>query len=373
MVVEGIVWIAYERLSRVGQIGGSNEVSSERFQSSSVWSSQRDGRSPARSSSDADRLSVVMLCEQPFTKAGVVHGCGQCFPCRFNRRRIWAHRIILEATQHAESCFVTLTYQDENLRQSSGELLSLDDVLEGRMPSLQASELRDFLKRLRKAIAPKRIRFYAVGEYGDETWRPHYHLALFGFPGCMYGRTRRAPGRSRVAWSTCCPVCRLVGDKWALGDVEVGRLEPQSASYLAGYVTKKMTAHDDARLKGRQPEFARMSLKPGIGYGALYEVAAQMLQYDLENKLVDVPGALRHGSRVLPLGRYLHRNLRKMVGHGEETPAEVIEAFEDELRPLREAAFAGSVSFAEAVARSFDQKRLNFMGRQKLKQKGKTL
>lgn len=314
-----------------------------------------------------------MLCEQPFVKAGVAHGCGQCFPCRFNRRRIWAHRIMLEATQHADSCFVTLTYRDESLRMSSGALLTLDDCLQGRSASLQPLELRDFLKRLRKAMQPQRIRFYAVGEYGDTSWRPHYHVALFGVPGCVRGRTHRRQGMGRVQWATCCEVCKLVGDKWGHGDIEVGRLEPQSAGYLAGYVTKKMTKADDVRLEGRHPEFARMSLKPGIGFSAMHEVASQLMVYRLEGRLVDVPGQLRHGSKLLPLGRYLQRSLRRMVGHDEATPVEVLEQYEAEMSDVQEAAFDSSQSFAKAIVEANEQRRLRLYGRENLRRKVRQL
>ena len=167
---------------------------------------------------------------------------------------------------------------------------------------------------MRKKIAPRRIRYFACGEYGDETGRPHYHLAVFGLASCARGRTLRLPGSGAARWEKCCDQCRLVGEAWGLGLIEVGELNQQSSHYVCGYVTKKMTAADDTRLKGRYPEFARMSLRPGIGYGALSEVANTLCAYDLDRRLVDVPSALRHGAKEYPLGRYLQRNLREIIG-----------------------------------------------------------
>lgn len=101
-----------------------------------------------------------------------------------------------------------------------------------------------------------------------------------------------------------------------------------------------MTTRQDVRLQGREPEFARMSNRPGIGYDALHEIASTFLQFNLEDTQSDVPVTLRHGSRLLPLGRYLRRKLRLMVGKDEKTPDEVLELIKAEMRPLQEVQFA---------------------------------
>jgi len=100
-------------------------------------------------------------------------GCGQCIHCRANRRREWVLRILLELEKHEFNTFLTLTYDDVHLPGDQ---------------SLQPKHLTDFFKRLRKKVEYP-IRYYAVGEYGEETERPHYHIALFGHPNCKYGRT----------------------------------------------------------------------------------------------------------------------------------------------------------------------------------------
>lgn len=253
---------------------------------------------------------------------------------------------MLEAAQHAENAFVTLTYSENELVTASGRSVSSG---ENGFASLQPDHLQNFFKRFRKAIEPLRIRYYAVGEYGDETWRPHYHAALFSYPTCRRGRTLRLPGSGRPRWDKCCVQCSLVGRSWTHGDVDLGTLETSSAQYLAGYVTKKMTHAEDFRLDGRLPEFSRMSLRPGIGHGAMHDVASQLMKFNLENTQADVPSALRHGSRLMPLGRYLRRNLRKMVGKDEKTPDVVSQALAEEMRPLRESAFNASQSFKQAV------------------------
>lgn len=225
---------------------------------------------------------------------------------------------MLESLDHGDNSFVTLTY-DPN-------------VYDG---DLCPEHLRDWLKRLRKRISPKRVRYYSVGEYGDHTGRAHYHSALFGFPPCY--------GTSRIIGDCNCPSCSVVRQTWGFGHVLVGRLEMKSAAYLSGYVTKKMTMRDDPRLMGRHPEFARMSLRPGIGASAMWNVASVVLQHSLEER-GDVPQALKFGGKEFPLGRYLRNQLRKMVGKNEGCPRETLQELANQVSLVRRFAFDNSRS-----------------------------
>lgn len=222
---------------------------------------------------------------------------------------------MLESAQYEDNAFISLSYSDEHLpRAAPADVASLSPV-----------HMQLFLKRLRSRYLEwqqarhvndiQRLRFFAVGEYGDETFRPHYHVAVFNFPTCRRSGTNH---RARV----CCEVCQLVGEAWGLGAVHLGTLEINSAQYVAGYVTKKMTRHDDPRLEGRHPEFARMSLRPGIGAFAIPEIASELMRLGLDTSQADVPVSLRHGGRLLPLGRYLRRNLRKQIGGDGYVPKE---------------------------------------------------
>lgn len=202
-----------------------------------------------------------------------------------------------------------------------------------------------FLKRLRKRISPQRIRYFGVGEYGAKTDRPHYHLALFGMGPCNNLRTRRDLMTGRVMWAECCPTCRLIGEEWGQGDIEVGELNSKSASYCAEYVVKKMTAADDVRLNGREPEFARMSRRPGLGLVALGHVANT-----LPRGLLDVPSQLRVGNKLMPLGRYLRGYLRELYGRDRRAPDAVLQAMAEEMRPLQEIARCSEDGLSKTVA-----------------------
>lgn len=260
------------------------------------------------------------------------------------------HRIMLESLVHQSNSFVTLTYRSDQIPIVNG------------LSSLQPEDLQKFLKRLRKKLEPVRLRFFACGEYGDETQRPHYHAAIFGLSSCARGRTLRLPGSSEPRWAECCDTCSLVGKAWGRGIVEVGELCAQSAAYVAGYVVKKMTGKNDDRLRGRYPEFARMSNRPGIGYGALGEVAAALRLHSLEG-LDDVPGALRHGSKILPLGRYLTRGLRTEMGREAGAPQATLQKLDEALRVVREDAFNNSVSLKQAILDANAGKRAALIGR----------
>jgi len=92
--------------------------------------------------------------------------CRQCLSCRLNRSSEWQTRLIHEGKRHSSKIFLTLTYDNENLPEFG---------------SLQTRHLQLFIKRLRKAIAPIKIRYYACGEYGDTTRRAHYHAIIYGW------------------------------------------------------------------------------------------------------------------------------------------------------------------------------------------------
>lgn len=283
---------------------------------------------------------MPVVCQKPFVKDGVAFPCGQCHPCRWRRRKVWSHRIMLESTQHKHNSFITLTYDDDHLQEH-----------------VEVRELQLFFKRLRKKIG--KFRYYAVGEYGERTLRPHYHIAAFGVETCLRGQTDL---RKRI----CCEVCSRIESCWQKGAVQVARLEPASAAYIAGYVTKKIrNAPGVGSLL--KPEFQRMSLKPGLGLSAMHDVANVLLTHELEKTLEDVPVFLSHGEAHFPLGKYLRKNLRRMIGRSEKCPQSVLDKMEGEMRPLRESAFLASASLSKAIVLANKGRLASFESKRKIK------
>lgn len=158
-----------------------------------------------------------------------------------------------EASLHEENMFLTLTYDEQNLPCP---------------PSLNKRDLQLFYKRYRKA--GHKVRYYACGEYGDETARPHYHACVFGhkFSDAIPWQTNANGDQLYVS--------ETLNRLWGLGYCLIGDLTFQSAAYVARYVMKKITGKgatdhytsvdmETGEFVEFEPEFNVMSRRPGIG------------------------------------------------------------------------------------------------------------
>lgn len=242
----------------------------------------------------ASATGCELLCRKPFMRGALPFGCGQCMPCRINRRRQWTWRQVFEGFLHEESSFVTLTYGPENLPAGG---------------NLSPRDLQLFLKRLRSLIEPRKVRYIAVGEYGENTLRPHYHLSLFGLSGFTVLDGGRS-GQDAISMA------------WGAGHIGVGEFNAHTANYVAGYVVKKLVDRKSGQLEGLVPEFGRMSRRPGIGADACLTIAKQICEdghaMALLEETGDVPRELRMGQRKIPLGRFMLSKLRAAIGFTPE-------------------------------------------------------
>lgn len=171
--------------------------------------------------------------------------CGNCVGCRLERSRQWAIRCVHEASLHESNCFVTLTYDPDK---------------EGFSPSLNKRDIVLFLKKLRKAVYPEKIRFFQCGEYGDQNWHPHHHLLLFGYD---------FPDKIKCCTSSGCVYYRSpeLEKLWTHGFSSIGDLTFESAAYVARYVMKKLNGELAAKYEERGiiPPYLTMSRRSGIG------------------------------------------------------------------------------------------------------------
>lgn len=198
--------------------------------------------------------------------------CGHCIGCRLDYSREWATRCTLEANEHKDNYFLTLTYAPEYLPVRLGATLDGEIT---NVATLVPKHLQDFLKRLRiyykRHYDIENIRFFACGEYGEEKKRPHYHLIIFGLPipDLTYFTTN-------LKSKEICYRSPLLEKLWTYGIVGIGKVTWESCAYVARYIVKKQkgpNAKEYYAALNIEPEFVRMSRRPGIA-----------LDYYLKNK-----------------------------------------------------------------------------------------
>ncbi len=192
--------------------------------------------------------------------------CNQCIGCRVERSRQWALRCVHEASLFIDNCFVTLTFDNDNLNENG---------------SLVKSDFQKFMKRLRKKyngiskVVSKSgkisypIRYFHCGEYGSQLSRPHHHVCLFNFD---FPDKRLWSVRESVRLYRSESLEKL----WPFGFCTIGNVNYQSAAYVARYVTKKVNGKmadthykrvdvSDGEVFKIVPEYITMSRRPGIG------------------------------------------------------------------------------------------------------------
>jgi hypothetical protein len=191
------------------------------------------------------KRSVVFNLRDGILDLPVQVPCGKCIHCRLDKAQAWAVRMTHEASLHTENSFITLTYSDENLPKDLG---------------LSVRDTQLFLKKLRKKISPKKIRYFLCGEYGSETFRPHYHAIIFGHDFKDKILFDNKNGHKIY-------VSEQLDKLWNKGFSTIGDVSFDSAGYVARYATKKILGPSAKDYYGDlQPEFSNMSKRPyGIG------------------------------------------------------------------------------------------------------------
>lgn len=105
--------------------------------------------------------------------------CGRCNACLLRARSEWAFRLRQEWRVSDYAFFVTLTYDDAHLPIK--EFLDKESGCLVYVPCVHKIDVQLFMKRLRKRLPPRSLKYYVISEYGSEfkTARPHYHAVFF--------------------------------------------------------------------------------------------------------------------------------------------------------------------------------------------------
>lgn len=172
--------------------------------------------------------------------------CGKCYGCLINKQEDWVNRMLQEVKGSPSSYFITLTYEDDKIPCNCYGL------------TLKKKDLQDFMKRLRKHYG-KSLRFFACGEYGSRTIRPHYHACIF-----------LSDLISLEAFD------EVVHKAWTLGWTSTSSISQSRMAYCAKYIVKgaKYPEHS-------QKPFVLMSRRPGIG--AVYLDDAAVHDYHMNH------------------------------------------------------------------------------------------
>lgn len=204
-----------------------------------------------------------MPCFRPWShkpyadRPSVTLACGQCRGCRSDRARAWGVRIAHEASLHAENAFLTLTYSDQHYPDDG---------------SVDVRPLQLFMKRFRTAHPElkRKLRFFAVGEYGERNWRAHFHCIVFGY-GFPDRKLWKVEGSGHPQFLSA-----ELTELWPHGLASLGNVSYQTGAYVAGYSLKKINGERAASHYQRphpitgeivqlRPEFVTMSRRPGVG------------------------------------------------------------------------------------------------------------
>lgn len=206
-----------------------------------------------------------MACISPFGVRDKVTGltisvpCGKCHECTKRKISEWSFRLMQEEKTATSAYFVTLTYGTKYVPISRAGYLTLNK-----------KHLQNFFKRLRFNTGNTNIKYYAVGEYGTENWRPHYHAIIFNL---------ESEFNVTDAWVTD---KRTTEKPEAIGECHFGTVTGASIGYCLKYIAKRgrIPVH---RNDDRLPEFALQSKRLGSSY--INEASRQWHHDDLVNRM----------------------------------------------------------------------------------------
>lgn len=201
---------------------------------------------------------------------------------------------------HSANSFITLTYDNEHLPADL---------------SLNKRHVQLFMKKLRKNLSDRlgiQVRFYLTGEYGDQNYRPHYHLILFGydFADDRKVHSKKTRGQKTDILYKSDTLTKL----WGMGHCSIGGFSYTTAAYTARYVMKKQNGQNAMQHENYSrldpvtgelyqvlPEFSLMSRNPGIGSGWYEKYKADAFPSDF----------LIHEGKKHPVPRYYMDKLKK--------------------------------------------------------------
>lgn len=183
--------------------------------------------------------------------------CGNCIGCSLDHSKNWANRLKLENKYHDVGFFITLTYDDDHLPKSH---------------NLVKEDLQKFLKAMKNfyynnfGVCPK---FFAVGEYGGKSGRPHYHL-LYWADLRINSFKMDLVGSSELGNKLFSS--ELVSKFWQNGFNTVAEISDKTIAYVCRYSLKKQSRSRDEKKELRLMHFQSEFLLCSKGLGDQYYI-----------------------------------------------------------------------------------------------------
>lgn len=182
--------------------------------------------------------------------------------------------------------YITLTYNPESL------------PLFDSKPCFDHRHIQLFLKRLRKRIAPLRLQYYIVSEYGGKYGRPHYH-AIFFTEGFYTSWNFRQMIQSTWTYGF------IYGSKNKLTNHDQTIIDnTKPFAYVTKYVTKDYRFYDDFKdVDLPSHNFPRVFHSNFIGLNSINFIKDDEIH--LDNKVYPLPLYI---IRKLYYDKYVNRN-----------------------------------------------------------------
>lgn len=192
-----------------------------------------------------------------FYPYGVDVPCGYCLNCRVDKRNEWSDRCKYEYQQKLTASFVTLTYNDIWIRDTSCVKTSLyDDKL---VSSLNYKHVQGFIARLRKFVKYHKefhgvlcnpdFSYVYVGEYGENGSvfdRCHFHVLFFGLDFAF--------------------MRKFFANEWKFGYIEVLPVLDGGIDYVLKYLDKEVKG-DQAKEKYDRHGISRPKRCSSVSFG----------------------------------------------------------------------------------------------------------
>lgn len=175
--------------------------------------------------------------------------CGKCAECLSRRMSGWAFRLQKEMEHCDTALFVTLTYNTENI-----------PIAENGKFTLKKRDIQLFFKRLRRICSRnlerrQTIKYYIVGEYGDQFNRPHYHAILFNATGLeieqAWAIKKSTPSAKSISAKSLRRQSRTRSNTCAKILIPIQPFSLMSKGIGATYLTQKMKTWHHADLTNR--------------------------------------------------------------------------------------------------------------------------